>query len=183
MMRRALSYRVLAALGLCLALGVTTEVGLAGRPTKTTSDATFVFKASAAGMAEVDAATLAMKQASSAEVKRFAKHMLHDHTKANKELLALANEKKLPVAPSADARHQEELRMLATLKGAAFDRAYMKGQVKDHEEAVALFQNEARNGMDPDLKAWAAKTLPTLKEHLKMAQDVRDQVKGADTGR
>src|SRR4051812_8834482 len=70
------------------------------------TDETFVFKASAAGLAEVNMANIAVKQATNSEVKKFAEHMITDHTKANKELIDLANRVKFTVAPRMDAEHQ-----------------------------------------------------------------------------
>jgi len=142
-------------------------------------DATFVFKASAGGLAEVNLGTLAAKQASDPAVKRFAQKMVDDHTKANKELLDIAGKGRLPVAPRMDARHQKIAETLAGLSGAAFDREYMTGQVKDHEETVALFEKEASAGTNENLKSWADKTLPHLREHLKMAREINDKLKGS----
>jgi putative membrane protein len=178
-MNRPVPYRVLRAATLCLVFAMAPV--LAQDQPGATPDAQFVLKASAAGLAEVDAANLALKQANNADVKKFAQHMIEGHTKANKQLLKLADSKRLAPAPSADPMHMAELRQLAALNGEAFDRAYMQGQVKDHVEAVALFEQEAKSGSDPAIKEWAAKTLPTLKEHLKMARDIDGKLK--DTGK
>ena len=62
---------------------------------------------------------------------------------------------------------------LQELKGTEFDTAYMKHMVKDHKEDIAEFQKEAENGDDADIKNFASKTLPTLQEHLRMAQDTQ----------
>jgi len=153
-------------------------VARADEPAKGDPDATFVFKASAAGLAEVNLGTVAAKQASDPAVRRFAQTMVDDHTRANKELLERANKARLRAAPRMDAEHQKLAETLATLSGAAFDREYMAGQVKDHEEAVTLFENEAKNGKNEDLKSWAGKTLPTLRDHLKMARETYGKVKG-----
>jgi len=146
-------------------------------------DQHFAKKATASGLAEVNLSNLAVKNASDAAVKKFAAHMIKDHTKANKELIALANKKKVSVATSMDAEHQTLEKKLIKLKGAEFDRAYMAGQVKDHKEAVSLFEKEAKDGTDEDFRAWAKKTLPTLREHLKMAQKVQDNLKGGKESR
>jgi len=140
-------------------------------------DRTFVMMASAAGLAEVNLSGLAASRAASADVKQFAQHMVTDHTKANMELNRLADAKRFAPARAMDAKHQALADQLARLKGADFDRAYMDAMVADHQTAVSLFQAEATNGKDADLKGWAGKTLPTLKDHLKMAQDVAGKVK------
>jgi len=160
---------------LCLGLAAARE----DEPGKGDIDAIFVFKASAGGLAEVNLGTLAVKHASDPAVKRFAQKMVDDHTKANKELLERATKTRLRAAPRMDAEHLKMAETLATLSGAAFDRQYMAGQVKDHEETVALFEKESRNGKHDDLKTWAEKTLPDLREHLKMAQDIHGKLKGS----
>jgi len=145
------------------------------------SDQEFVTKASAAGLAEVNAGLLAAKNASDAGVKKFAQQMVDDHSKANKELLALADRLRLRAASKEDADHERMAAKLLKLSGAEFDREYMAGQVKDHDEAVALFEKQAKGGSDKDLKAWAEKTLPTIKHHHKMAKELRDKVGKAET--
>jgi putative membrane protein len=71
-----------------------------------------------------------------------------------------------------DAAHRAAADRLTQMNGAAFDRAFMRQVVKDHEQAVSLFEAEAKHGQDKDLKDFAKKALPTLKDHLKMARDL-----------
>ena len=78
-----------------------------------------------------------------------------------------------------DAKHKAVQDRLSKMKGAAFDRAYMAHMVTAHQQAVALFQKQANGGKDPEAKAWAAKILPTLQEHLKMARGVNAKVTGS----
>jgi len=137
----------------------------------------FVMKASAGGLAEVSLSKLALDKATDEGVRKFARQMIEDHTKANKELNALADKKGLKVAARMDAKHQKMSDKLSRLSGPEFDRAFMVGQVKDHVVTIALFEKEAKGGMDEDLRAWAKKTLPHLREHLKMAQEVSGKVK------
>jgi len=136
------------------------------------TDEQFVVKASASGLAEVSLGKMAAEQATNPAVKKFGQHMVNDHTKANMELLALADRKKFAPAQQMEKKHHDAALMLAKLQGAEFDRAFMAQMVTDHEMAVDLFRAEAESGKDQDLKAWAAKTLPTLKEHLQMARDL-----------
>jgi len=171
-MRRSLQCAalVVAALVLTTARGEDTA--------KSGTDQTFVHKATAGGLAEVNHGTIAAKQASAPAVKEFAEKMVQDHEKANKELLSLANKKELKSARSMDAKHEKMSAKLLKLSGAEFDREYMAGQVKDHEETIALFENEAKNGKDEELSAWAKKTLPDLRHHLKMAKAVQGKLEG-----
>jgi len=134
------------------------------------SDRQFLLHAASSGMAEVQLGQLATERAASAEVKQFGQRMVDDHTKANEELRRLAPARNLPAAIAIDPKHQAMANQLAALHGAAFDREYMAGQVADHEEAVALFTTAAKESQDAEVKAWAAKTLPTLQGHLQMAR-------------
>ena len=133
------------------------------------ADAPFIGAAAMDGMAEVEHGRLATQNASSPDVKQFAQRMVDDHSKAGDELKQLAVKKEVTLATTLDDQHRATQHKLASLKGAAFDKAYMDHMAKAHLKAVALFQQEAKEGQDPDIKAWAAKTLPTLQDHLKVA--------------
>jgi putative membrane protein len=144
-------------------------------------DRKFVVTAAQGGLAEVELGTLAAQRASTDAVKQFGQRMASDHGKANEELKGLAQQKGVPVPTALDAKHKKLHDRLSKLSGAEFDRAYMDEMVKDHRKDVSEFRSEAERGKDPDVKAWAAKTLPTLEAHLKQAETVNAQVKG--TGR
>ena len=128
-------------------------------------DALFVNKAAVGGMAEVKSAELAKSKASSAEVKSFAEHMIDDHTKVNAELEELAKKKGIEVPTELDNTHQANLDKLAGLSGDAFDKAYIEQQKAGHQAMLKLMQDEAKNGKDPDLKSFAAKTKSAVAEH------------------
>jgi putative membrane protein len=134
-------------------------------------DENFVMKAAMGGMAEVDLGKLAVEKASSDEVKKFGQRMVDDHGKANEELKTLAQNKHmtLPAGPDPHAKALHD--RLAKLSSPAFDRAYMQEMLVDHKKDVNEFRMEAKSGKDPDVKGWAAKTLPMLEEHLRLAQD------------
>jgi putative membrane protein len=132
--------------------------------------ADFVFRASQSGLAEVQLGKLALAQAGRPEVKVFAQRMIEDHGQANAELLRLAVPKNLQPAEGIGPREMKLAGRLAQLRGDDFDREYVPGMIRDHEEAVALFEAAAGGLADPDLKAWAARTLPMLKAHLEMAR-------------
>jgi putative membrane protein len=138
------------------------------------STSTFVHKASAMGNAEVKAANMALEKSSSQAVKAFAQQMVNDHTQVNQKLMALAQQKglKSDVATQPDAKDMALSMKLKMQSGASFDKAYASRQVTAHQETIALFQQEAQSGKDPDIKQLAAQALPTLQQHLKMAQDL-----------
>ncbi len=144
-------------------------------------DEDFVKEAAKGGMMEVKLGKLAGDNASSDEVKQFGQRMVDDHTKANDELKAVAKGKNIDLPKQEDDKEAKEMSdTLSKLKGEDFDKAYMKHMVQDHEKDVASFEKESKDGADDEVKAFAAKTLPTLKEHLTMAKKVADQV-GAST--
>ncbi len=138
----------------------------------TGGDLAFMNDAAPGGMAEVEMGRLAAKQAQSNDVKQFAARMIADHTKAGDELKQLAQQKKVMLPPDVSPAHKEMMAKLAKLSGADFDRAYVTAMVADHEKDVAAFNSVAQGAVDADVKAYATKTLPTLKEHLQMIRDI-----------
>jgi putative membrane protein len=140
----------------------------------------FIRTAAMDGMAEVEHGRLAAQNATHDEVKQFGQRMVTDHSKANDELKALASQKKVTLPTTLDGKHKAMQDKLSKMKGDAFDRAYMAHMVTAHQQAIALFQKESSGGKDAEAKAWAAKTLPTLKEHLQMARSIHEKVSGAD---
>lgn len=136
------------------------------------ADRKFVMEAAMGGMAEVELGRLAAERGSSDAVKQFGQRMVDDHSRANSELTQIASGKGITLPTGLDAKHQALMTKMSALSGAAFDRAYAKEMVKDHNKDVAEFQREATRGADPDVKAFAQKTLPTLQEHLQMARSL-----------
>ena len=132
-------------------------------------DVSFIQKAAGGGQQEVENGKMAEKQGKSADVKRIGARMVADHTKANKELTELANRKGVKF-DTRGVRAQN-------IGAADFDRQYLKLLEVDHKNDIAEFQKEAKSGDDRDVKAWAAKTLPTLQEHLAMVEAAMRTVK------
>jgi predicted outer membrane protein len=215
-------------------------------------DRNFIMKAAESGMEEVEMGQLALKQASSEEVKQFAQHMIDDHSKANSELMQLAQSKgiTLPATMSSgtgdnmnssgqsssstisqqssgtgqqtggttgqqnnktgsgqqndragsgqqndrtgsmasgqdsstamkgSSDHKKMMDKMGKLSGADFDREYIKQQVADHDKAVSLFEKQSKNGKDPELRAFADRTLPALKEHQQTVRNLNSKVGG-----
>jgi putative membrane protein len=136
------------------------------------SDAKFLKEAADGGMAEVELGQLASDKTSSADVKQFGQRMVEDHGKANDELKQLAMQKHVDLPAEPSAKHKATKARLEKLSGDQFDKAYMADMLKDHKKDVAAFQRESNSAKDADVKSFAAKTLPTLQEHLKMAQSL-----------
>ncbi len=138
---------------------------------KPMSDRTFVEKAAAGGLAEVELGKLAEQKGTNDQVKSFGRRMVEDHSKANDELKTLAQSKNITLPADLDTHDQALKDRLSKLSGPAFDHAYMQAMVSDHRKDLNEFRRESTAGKDADVKTFASKTLPTLEDHLKMAQD------------
>ncbi|WP_250534049.1 DUF4142 domain-containing protein [Caballeronia sp. AZ10_KS36] len=133
-------------------------------------DKEFVQAASKSSSTEIDASKLATKQSQDKDVKNFAHHMMVDHTKLTMQLKMAAPH---GIAVPKDNSDTAVLDSLKGLKGKEFDTAYIqKVGVQGHQEAVEAFRKEAEGGQNADLKKAAQKALPTIEQHLKMAQDL-----------
>ena len=140
------------------------------------SDKAFLMKAAQGGMTEVQLGQLAQEKASSSDVKKFGSHMAADHANANAQLQTLAQQKGITVPDKLDAKHQATIDHFKTLSGPAFDKAYVNAMVKDHQKTVSDFETESTKGTDADVKDFATKTLPTIKEHLTEVQGLQSKL-------
>ena len=176
-MRKALGAATVAlALAAVPAFAQTTAGSAAHTPQ--TADHTFAKNVAMDGMAEVELGKMASDRASSEQVKQFAQRMVTDHQKAGDELKSLAATKNVTLPSELGPKDKALKARLEKLSGEAFDRAYMNEMVMGHRKAVTAFRTESNSGKDPDLKQWAAKTLPTIEDHLKQAQDANRSVVG-----
>jgi len=141
----------------------------------TASPDSFVKDAAEGGMAEVEMGKLAQQKAKDPAVKQFGQMMVTDHTKANEELKALAAKKNYQL-PADAGSHKDDIDDLN--KSTSFDKDYVDAMVDDHESDVKAFQRQAENGSDPDVKAFAAKTLPTLQKHLDAIKAIQAKMNG-----
>jgi putative membrane protein len=135
------------------------------------TDREFIAKASSAGQFEVKSSELALQKSTNTDLKSFAQQMVNDHTKANEEFTSILT-RKGQAAPPMDQECVETLNRLGKLQSVDFDREYGKVQLKAHDEAVELFTKASKECQDADLKAFATKALPTLKEHQQMAKRI-----------
>jgi putative membrane protein len=133
-----------------------------------------------AGVAEVEAGRLAESNAADPQVKKYARQMVEDHGKANRELEVIASRKGVTLPKEPDAEHQRILSDAKARKGAQFDRAYVEqAAVKDHAAAKQVFEDAAKNAKDPDLRSFAQKSLPVIDHHLEMAQQLHRSMQGS----
>ena len=138
----------------------------------------FVEKAGTSGLAEVEMGELGARKAKNGQVEAFAKRMVADHTKANQELLTASKGKGVQVPSSRSDMHKATVEKFQQQDaGKNFDRDYMKQMVEDHKAAVELFETAADDEkLDLDLRSYAKRTLPTLRDHLKQAQTIESKL-------
>ena len=129
------------------------------------------------GLLEVKLAENVVKQGASEDVKHFAQRMIDDHTKANQRLAAAAHQDGLSVPKDLDKKHQDTLERFTQWSGTKLDREYMDEMVSEHKDDVKAFERESKEGKAAGLRQFAASTLPTLREHLTLAQQIQEHLK------
>ena len=150
---------------------------------QTLSTADFVNKVAQSDMLEIQASRFIAPNAD-ADTKPFAEMMIRDHTGTTNELKALVQSQKISAAlpTRLDAEHQKKLDDLKKLSGRDLDRQYDRMQAEAHRDAVDLFTRYSASGDNAELKSWAAKTLPHLRDHLAMAQKLDQANAGSTVG-
>ena len=138
----------------------------------------FVDKAGASGLAEVEMGELGAKKAKNGQVEAFAKRMVEDHKKANQDLLTAIKGKGVQVPSSRTDMHKAAVEKFQQQEaGKDFDRDYMEHMIEDHKAAVELFEAAADDEkFDLDLRAYAKRTLPTLRDNLEQAQTIQSKL-------
>lgn len=146
-----------------------------GQTTLSSSDQQFMIEAAQGGLAEVQLGQVASQRGARNAVKQFGQRMVQDHTQANNQLQQLAAQKGVTLPTDIGRENQQVRQQLSQLSGANFDRAYINHMVDDHIKDVSSFQREAQQGQDPDVKAFAAQTLPILQQHLQLARSIANK--------
>ena len=200
------TFKIILALGISIAATAAfADESSTNQPQQSVTPQDFTWNAAVAGLKEVRLGEFAEQNSTNADVKKFAKRMVRDHSAANKKLTKIAqteglnlpdtnsfyvtvtppdNEKQatLLMAPQTPETRllaeQLAAQRLESLSGAEFDSAYADAMVKDHSAAVELFQNGSASLTDKDLKKFADKTLPTLRDHYQMAQNLQNKLGG-----
>ncbi|MFL6548138.1 MAG: DUF4142 domain-containing protein [Povalibacter sp.] len=148
---------------------------------KLTSES-FAKKAAAGGLAEVEMGKLAAQKATDPQLKKFGQQLVTDHTKGNKDLMSAVSGKAADLPSSPDLTHKAMMEKFQHQKaGKEFDQDFVQQMVKDHKKDIELYEQASTDpGVDPQLQAVAKKTLPTLRQHLKEAQDMEKQLTASD---
>ena len=147
---------------------------LACSPAK--DSARFANEAAQGGIAEVELGRIAAQKATDPSVRAFGQRMVADHSRAGAELKNIAAKKGMQLPNDMNSEQKSEMEKLARLSGEEFDKEYMSVMLKDHEDDVKAFETQSKDGNDADVKAFAAKTLPTLQDHLQMAREAAQKV-------
>jgi putative membrane protein len=162
----------------CLAVRVG-PAAAADKNELSSDDSKFVRNAAAAGVTEVELGKVAADRGANDEVKKLGQKTVDDHTKINAELKTLAQEHQLDLAKAlgdAAKKSKREAEDLSNRRGADFDKAYLNMVVRDREEAVKAYGKASTKAEDSEVKAFAAKTLVTLQEHLDGAKALRGKL-------
>lgn len=162
----------------------TGDVGaMAGAPAVTLADSAattnasadssqFLMQAYRDGLLEIQLSQLALQKTANADVRRFAQRMVDDHTRMNNEITQLAQRKNIALPTALSAEQQAQVNRLSALSGEEFDRAYMAGNVDLHRMDVAAARQQARQGNDADVRMLADASLPILRTHLAVAEEI-----------
>ncbi len=155
---------------LLLAATLLAPVGARAADTLPSPDSTFLPMAARGGLLEVQEGQMAQQKSANPQVQQFGAALMQDHTQANDELTRIAQSKGItpPAAPTSAGREQE--RKLSRVSGTEFDHRFVIDAIRDNKKAITLFQREAKNGGDPQLRGFAEKYLPVLQRHLATAQ-------------
>ena len=147
--------------------------------------AQFMMNVARAGAAEVELSRLATQRADERDVRRFADQMVNDHARMGEDLRRLAAREGVRLPSGMDANHRAAYNRLRRMNGDAFDRAYARQMANDHEQALALFREQARNGRDREVRDFAQRALDTIEHHRQMARDLfrEERRESRDDGR
>jgi putative membrane protein len=153
-------------------LAAATATAKSGGSSLSPADKNFILETAGDNLQEIELGHLVQHKASSNEVKTFGQRMIDDHSKASAELDLLASGKGLTLPRELKPEQKEAIDKLSSLSGSEFDRQYMQYMVKDHTKGLQDFQKESAQGQDPEIKAFAAKLVPILEDHLRMARNI-----------
>jgi putative membrane protein len=139
-------------------------------PTVSKADQSFAVDAANGGMTEVKAGQMAEEKGMANDVKDYGKMMVKDHTALADKLKMIATSKNITLPSTISSDMQKDLDDLDKKTGKDFDKAFLDMMVSDHKKVISAFEDEAKNGSDADLRAFADSSLHQLHNHLDDAQ-------------
>ena len=148
------------------------QSAMAGQNMQNSADRSFISSAAEANLVEIDMAKMVGQKSTDPAVKDFANRMVTDHTQASQKLASVAemNGVKLPAEESATERNEKS--ELQKLSDAQLNDAYLRDELQSHKEAISAFKNEIEHGQNQEAKNYAEQTLPTLQDHIRIAEDI-----------
>jgi len=182
-----------AAVALSIATCLATPWALAQSPASAASeqqgqkldskDRDFLDDAARAGLFEMEGSKLAQQKSGSADVKAFADRMIKDHTAMSKDLAALAKSKGYELPTEPGTAQKLELKAL-DVADSGFDTKFAERIGSNaHRHALNAFAEAAKDAKDPDVKKFAEKYLPMMREHLRLADGLEGRAARAPSGR
>lgn len=151
-----------------------------GGMTATASEAAFLKDAAMANLTEVEIGRMAEQKAQNDDVKQYARRMVSDHSKNMDKLQTLARQMNVDLPTQLDPQHRQMVDRHAQKSGAEFDRAYIDMMVQDHQKVVSKFDDQTDAATNEQVRDYAASTLPKLREHLRDAQELDQQLASRD---
>jgi len=168
---------VIAAVAILAFAGFVTSAGARSESKAMNTAEHFAQELKSSGQFEIESSQLALRTSSNDEIKKFAQKMIDDHTAADQKLTETLKQANLPGPKyGMDQDSRGLVKQLVVFQGAAFDRAYVRDQIQGHEKAVELLAAYSKSGDNDALKQLASTLLPTIKEHLQMAEGLRSNV-------
>ncbi|HET9818713.1 MAG TPA: DUF4142 domain-containing protein [Rhodanobacteraceae bacterium] len=161
-----------------MAQGTTSMAPATASTSAAANTGSFAAKAARGGMLEIKLADLALTHSHDTDVESFARRMKQDHTSIDNKLKELVQPGSQPLPSGLNDEQQQTVASLESSNGQDFDKAYADTMVEDHQEDVSLFQDAATTAPTQQLRDFASQTLPTLKEHLKLARQLQSKVQG-----
>jgi putative membrane protein len=140
------------------------------------NDLPFLREAAGVNLMEVRLGQLAQSKASNAAVKQFGQRMVNDHTKIEQDLSSMVSANGIALNPTLTSDQNDKINSLQNLSGPQFDQAYITLMVQGHQNDVAQFENQSQNSDSPQVRDFAARSLPVLQQHLSYAQQVARQI-------
>jgi putative membrane protein len=151
--------------------GTQGQTGMPGAPQGKLSsvDQSFVQNAALVNQEQIKLGQLAVKKGTSSQVRDFGQKLIDDHSKVGDQLKQIATREGISLPTELGPEQTNTISRLSGLSGKAFDSAFMDEIKTGHQQAMSLFQNEAKNGTDPQLRDFAQSTLPALHQHSESA--------------
>lgn len=162
--------------------GVRSGAGSMGAQPISGSERDFLVEAGSGHLAEIQTAQIAQQRAGSTDVQNLAQQMIQEHTRLSNNLQQVAQQANVSVPNQLSSQHQQDYDRLVKYSGQEFDRQYLQHLINDHQRDIDRYQRMASQASDPNVRAYAQQTLPSLRQHLQQVRDVQQKVLNNGSG-